>query len=144
MIFEKYKYRNIKKAVVILLFLSFNLVSAEGALNSCICHFGKVETKKTCCKEDSKTCQIPEEKPCCKKPVKKDCDNCSACKFEKGETKNDGSINDDKIIENQIKKQEASEYILQNIKPASNTNIFQERRDNYSPKLFLSNSILRI
>lgn len=144
MILEKYKYRNTKKAIVILLFLSFNLVSAGRTLNSCICQFGKAETKKSCCKEDTKTCPIPEEKSCCKKPVKKDCDNCSSCKFEKGEIKNDGLIIDDKIIENQITKQEAPEYILHNIVPASNPNIFQERRDDYSPKLFLSNSILRI
>lgn len=142
------KYLNFKKLTVLFLLIAFNTVLIGRDLHNCICHSVKTETKKSCCKKET-TREETNKKSCCnrdsdKSNSKKACDNCSSCKYEKGESKNDGLINSDKFVKTDVKKYEKSDYSIHNIMPGKFIGFSGDCFQGYGTRLFLSISCLRI
>jgi hypothetical protein len=82
--------------VVILLLVSFNLVSFGKDINDC-CKKQKVEKKSCCSKKVEKTCSSSDsqKKQGCGNKDKKDCNKCN---LEKNDSKNEGTVNESKNI----------------------------------------------
>jgi hypothetical protein len=106
------KYCSLKSAVVILLLLSFNLVSFGRDINDC-CKKQTVEKKSCCTKKVEKTCSSHEtgKKSCGGNNGKND---CSKCNLDKNGTKHEGTVNETKNINTEIKIS-VIEFVSENI-----------------------------
>ncbi|MCE1165666.1 MAG: hypothetical protein LWX07_09725 [Bacteroidetes bacterium] len=86
------KYCTFKFTAVILLLVSFNLVTFGNEINDCLCK-KKVEKKSCCTKKTETNCAEKKEteKSCCKKDGKKECPSCKMDNFN-GENRNEGTV----------------------------------------------------
>ena len=144
------KYCNTKTLTIVLLLLSFNLVSFGQDINNCLCSKQKVENKHSCCqketKKETKSCSTEKKNnDNCNMPVeKKSGKDCKSCQIDKTVRKDEGTINESKLP-----KPESKVIIQESLSSTFNktTNLYSYRSDN-SPgirsKVFLDISRLRI
>ncbi|MDD5362117.1 MAG: hypothetical protein PHN88_08285 [Ignavibacteria bacterium] len=92
------KYCNYKSAVVILLLVSFNLVSFGKDINDC-CKKQTAE-KKSCCMKKNGSSENTQKKSGCGTKDKKDCEKSL---MDKKESKNEGTVNESKNINTETK-----------------------------------------
>jgi hypothetical protein len=144
------KYCNAKTLTVVLLLLSFNLVSFGQDINNCLCSKQKVESKHSCCqketKKETKSCSTEKKAgdKCNMPKEKKSEKDCKSCQIDKTVQKDEGTLNESKlpIPESKIIIQESLSSTFN-----KTTNLKAYRSDN-SPgirsKVFLDISSLRI
>ncbi len=138
------KYCSIKTITVLVILLSFNLVSFGQDLHNCLCapEKPKVEEKKSCCSKEEEPAITKEADDCCSVNGASSCDDCQTCSFEKKVEKEQGALNENKIAKTEIKT-----IVKESQNLFSNTTIKSYRSDN-SPgirtKVFLEVSNLRI
>jgi hypothetical protein len=136
------KYCNAKTLTVVLLLLSFNLVSFGQDINNCLCKKQKVESKQSCCKKEAK--KETSAKKCCAPKETQDSKSCNKDKVDNKSQKDEGTLN-----ERKLPKLEAKTIIHESLSSTFNkpTNLNSYRSDN-SPgirsKVFLDISSLRI
>lgn len=136
------KYCSIKALTVVLLLLSFNLVSFGQDIHNCLCSKTQtVEKKQSCCSKEKKE---SSEKKCCAPKEKQESKSCNTGKIESKAQKDEGTLNESKLT-----KQEAKIIVQESIDASINkiTHLNSYRSDN-SPgirsKVFLDISNLRI
>lgn len=138
------KYCSIKTITVVVILLSFNLVSFGQDIHNCLCspEKPKVEEKKSCCSKEEEPAVKKEAADCCSADDRSSCDDCQTCSFEKKVEKEQGTL-----IENKITKAEVKVIVKESQNLFYNTTIKSYRSDN-SPgirtKVFLEVSNLRI
>ncbi|MFA7359977.1 MAG: hypothetical protein WC139_02970 [Candidatus Kapaibacterium sp.] len=138
------KYCSIKTITVVVILLSFNLVSFGQDIHNCLCapEKPKVEEKKSCCSKEEESTAKEDTDDCCSANGASSCDDCQTCSFEKKVEKEQGTLN-----ENKITKAEAKVIVKESQNLFYNTTIKSYRSDN-SPgirtKVFLEVSNLRI
>ncbi len=136
------KYCNAKVLTVILLLLSFNLVSFGQDINNCLCKKQSVESKHSCCKKEAK--KETSSKKCCAPKENQESKNCNTDKVDNKSQKDEGTLNESKLP-----KLEAKTIVQESLSSTFNktTNLKSYRSDN-SPglrsKVFLDISSLRI
>jgi len=139
------KYCRIKTITVIVILLSFNLVSFGQDIHNCLCkpEKQKVEEKKSCCsKEEEEPILNKEADDCCSANGSSSCDDCKTCSIEKQVEKEQSVLNENKITKIETK---VIVKVSQNL--FNNTTLKSYQSDN-SPgirtKVFLEVSNLRI
>ena len=138
------KYCRIKTVTVIVILLSFNLVSFGQDIHNCLCmpEKPKVEEKKSCCSKEEEPVVNKDADDCCATNDSSSCDDCKTCSFEKKVEKEQGTINDSKITKTEIKV-----TLIESQNLYHNTTLKSYQSDN-SPgtrsKVFLEVSNLRI
>lgn len=136
------KYCSAKTLTVILLLLSFNLVSFGQDINNCLCKKQTVESKTSCCKKEAKKEASP--KKCCAPKEEQGSKSCNTDKIETKAQKDEGTLNESKLP-----KLEAKIIVYESIDASINkiTHLNSYQSDN-SPgirsKVFLDISSLRI
>ena len=136
------KYCSAKTLTVILLLLSFNLVSFGQDIHNCLC--GKSQTvakKQSCC---SKEKQESSPKKCCAPKDKKDSKGCNTGKIENKTQKDEGTL-----TETKLPKSESKILVYESVDVSINqSNHLNSYRSDNSPgiraKVFLDISSLRI
>ncbi len=140
------KYCNTKTLTILLLLLSFNLVSFGQDINNCLCNPQKVEKKHSCCKKESKGCASEQKDAdkCSTNKEKKSEKDCKSCQIDKNVRKEEGTLNESKLPKPESKVMIHESFSLSFNKT---TNLNTYRSDN-SPgirsKVFLDISSLRI
>ena len=136
------KYCNAKTLTVVLLLLSFNLVSFGQDINNCLCKKSTVESKQSCCKKEVK--MESSSKKCCAPKENQESKGCGTDKIDSKVQKDVGTL-----TESKLPKLEAKTVIQESLSSAFNktTNLNSYQSDN-SPgirsKVFLDISSLRI
>jgi len=136
------KYCNTKTLTIVLLLLSFNLVSFGQDIQNCLCAKQKVESKHSCCKKEAK--KESSSNKCCAPKEKQESKSCNTDKVDNKSQKDEGTLNESKLP-----KLEAKTIIQESLSSTFNksTNQNAYRSDN-SPgiraKVFLDISNLRI
>jgi len=140
------KYCTVKTLIVVVLLLSFNIVSFGRDINKCVGNPKKIENKSSCCKKESKGCgsekkDVEKSNPSGERKSGK---GCNSCKIDNDIQKPEGTINESKLSTLDEKT------VLQESQiPLINQNIYQNTYQSESPpgirhKLYIDISCLRI
>jgi len=128
------KYCTVKTLTIVILLLSFNLVSFGQDLQNCFCKNQKVESKHSCCKKEDKGSSSE----------KKENNGCKSRNFDKNVQKDEGTINESKFS-----TRESKVVVQESINTAFNKTTNQKTYQSVNSrgvrsKVFLDLSSLRI